>query len=98
MGIPGSTSIPKVAMVARPTSFAALDGTTHHEDDVDVVARVISMGNCHRAFALTAAMCLAVAARVEGTRGSGVHGVRARRRPPRPSLRRPAHRRLRQHA
>ena len=67
MGIPGSTSVPKVAMVARPTSFAALDGTTHHEDDVDVVARVISMGNCHRAFALTAAMCLAVAARVEGS-------------------------------
>jgi 2-methylaconitate cis-trans-isomerase PrpF len=28
---------------------------------------VISMGNCHRAFALTAAMCLAVAARVEGS-------------------------------
>jgi 2-methylaconitate cis-trans-isomerase PrpF len=31
------------------------------------VARVISMGSCHRAFALTAAMCLAVAARIEGT-------------------------------
>src|SRR5439155_1163438 len=30
-------------------------------------ARVISMGNCHRAFALTAAMCLAVAARIVGT-------------------------------
>jgi 2-methylaconitate cis-trans-isomerase PrpF len=25
------------------------------------------MGNCHRAFALTSAMCLAVAARIEGT-------------------------------
>jgi 2-methylaconitate cis-trans-isomerase PrpF len=67
MGIPGSASVPKVAMVARPTSFAALDGTTHDAGDVDVIARVISMGNCHRAFALTAAMCLAVAARVEGS-------------------------------
>ncbi|MBI1846910.1 MAG: hypothetical protein HYR86_08065, partial [Candidatus Rokubacteria bacterium] len=28
---------------------------------------VMSMGNCHRAFALTAAMCLAVAARIGGT-------------------------------
>jgi len=28
---------------------------------------VISMGNCHRAFALTAAMCLAVAAQIDGT-------------------------------
>jgi 2-methylaconitate cis-trans-isomerase PrpF len=27
----------------------------------------MSMGNCHRAFALTAAMCLAVAARIRGT-------------------------------
>ena len=42
-----------------------------------MVARVISMGNCHRAFPLTAAMCLAVAARIEGTRGA----ASARRRP-----------------
>ena len=34
---------------------------------MDLIARVISMGNCHRAFALTAAMCLAVAARLPGT-------------------------------
>ena len=27
----------------------------------------MSMGKCHRAFALTGAMCLAVAARIEGT-------------------------------
>jgi len=67
MGIPGSASVPKVAVVARPTPFAALDGTAYDAVDADVVARVISMGNCHRAFALTAAMCLAVAARVEGS-------------------------------
>ena len=35
------------------------------------------MGNCHRAFPLTAAMCLAVAARIEG---SLVHEV-VRKRP-----------------
>jgi 2-methylaconitate cis-trans-isomerase PrpF len=67
MGIPGSASVPKVAMVAPATPFTALDGVRHGSDTVDVVARVISMGNCHRAFALTVAMCLAVAARVEGT-------------------------------
>ena len=67
MGIPGSAAVPKVAVVAPPTAFAALDGSTHDAHDVDVVARVISMGTCHRAFALTAAMCLAVAARIEGT-------------------------------
>src|SRR5205823_3687345 len=36
-------------------------------DAADVVGRAISMGNCHRAFPLTVAMCLAVAARIDGT-------------------------------
>ena len=67
MGIVGSAAAPKIALVAAPTSFTALDGTAYDPDAVDVVSRVISMGNCHRAFALTVAMCLAVAARVEGT-------------------------------
>ena len=39
----------------------------HPAASVDVLARIISMGNCHRAFALTAAMCLGVASRIEGT-------------------------------
>ena len=67
MGIPGGQAVPKIAMVAAPVDFTALDGTTVGADQTDVVARVISMGNCHRAFALTAAMCLAVAARIQGT-------------------------------
>jgi 2-methylaconitate cis-trans-isomerase PrpF len=67
MGIPGSAATPKVAVVAPPMAFAALDGTAYDADRADVVARCISMGNAHRAFALTAAMCLAVAARIDGT-------------------------------
>src|SRR5262245_721655 len=67
MGIAGSTATPKIAIVAPPTAFTALDGSAYSPDRVDVVARVISMGNCHRAFALTSAMCLAVAARIDGT-------------------------------
>jgi len=67
MGIPGSAALPKIAMVAAPASFTALDGASYEGERVDVVARVISMGACHRAFALTAAMCLAVAARLDGT-------------------------------
>jgi len=67
MGIPGSAAVPKVALVAPPAPFVAGDGRRFDAGDVDVLARVISMENCHRAFALTAAMCLAVAARIEGT-------------------------------
>ncbi len=67
MGITGSAAAPKIALVAAPTPFTALDGVAYEPDGVDVIGRVMSMGNCHRAFALTAAMCLGVAARVEGT-------------------------------
>ena len=67
MGMPGSTAVPKIAIVGPATDFAALDGAVYGAGSVDLVARVISMGNCHRAFALTAAMCLAVAARIEGS-------------------------------
>jgi 2-methylaconitate cis-trans-isomerase PrpF len=67
MGIPGSAANPKVAVVAPPAAFVGLDGGRYGADQVDLLARVISMGNCHRAFALTSAMCLAVAARIDGT-------------------------------
>jgi 2-methylaconitate cis-trans-isomerase PrpF len=67
MGVPPSPAVPKIAFVARPEPFAALDGKAYAPEDYDIQARVISMGRCHRAFALTAAMCLAVAAQIEGT-------------------------------
>jgi hypothetical protein len=67
MGIPGSAAVPKVGVVARPLSFTALDGVAYAADASDLLARVISMGNCHRAVPLTAAMCLAVSARIPGS-------------------------------
>ncbi len=67
MGIPGSAATPKVAVVTTPAEYTALDGTHVTRDSADVVGRAISMANCHRAFPLTSSMCLAVAARIEGT-------------------------------
>jgi 2-methylaconitate cis-trans-isomerase PrpF len=67
MKVPGSPAIPKVAFGAPAASYRTLDGREIAARDVDLVARVMSMGKCHRAFALTAAMCLAVAARLDGT-------------------------------
>ena len=67
MGITGSAAAPKVAVVASPTTFTALDGAAYDPDAVDVVGRAMSMGNCHRAFPLTVAMCLGVAVRIPGT-------------------------------
>jgi 2-methylaconitate cis-trans-isomerase PrpF len=77
MGMAESAAVPKIAFVAPPTEVTTLDGLRHPAESCDVVARAISMGNCHRAFPLTAAMCLAVAARLEG---SLVHEA-ARRHP-----------------
>ncbi|MFQ5829620.1 MAG: 2-methylaconitate cis-trans isomerase PrpF family protein [Candidatus Methylomirabilia bacterium] len=79
MGLAPSPALPKVAMVAVPAPFRALDGRPVKAEQVDVAARVMSMGTCHRAFALTAAMCLAVAARIEGTVVHQALGTPARR-------------------
>ncbi len=67
MGLGPTPALPKVAVVAPPAPFRALDGRLVEASAADLSARVISMGKCHRAFALTGAMCLAVAARIEGT-------------------------------
>ena len=62
-----SQAVPKIAVVARPREYADLSGSLVSGQSADLVARVVSMGQVHRAFALTGAMCLAVAAHVPGT-------------------------------
>jgi len=62
--IPG---IPKVAMVAPARAARTLAGERLAAEDADVTVRMISIGQPHRAVPLTGAMCLAVAARIEGT-------------------------------
>jgi len=60
-------SNPKIAMIAAPAEFAALDGRVYTGDEYHVAVRIVSMGNVHRAVTLTGAMCLAVAVRIPGT-------------------------------
>jgi 2-methylaconitate cis-trans-isomerase PrpF len=67
MGMAESAAVPKIAFVAPPADYTALDGVRYASADFDVLGRAISMGNCHRAFPLTVAMCLAVAARIPGS-------------------------------
>ena len=65
---PGSAAVPKIALVRRrPRSSPRSTASRYGAGAVDVLGRAISMGNCHRAFPLTVAMCLAVAARIPGT-------------------------------
>lgn len=58
---------PKIALIGPPADFTALDNRQYSAVDVDVSARVLSMGNVHRAIPLTAAMCTAAAAGIVGT-------------------------------
>lgn len=47
-------------------------------DDINLVARIISMGVLHRSYALTAGICTAGAAKIEGTIVYQVMGTRGR--------------------
>ncbi len=55
MGIPGSASVPLVAMVSAGG------------EEADIQVRMISMGQPHRATPITGAICLAIAARISGS-------------------------------
>ncbi len=59
--IPG---VPKVAMIAAPAASPTLSGKALAAGDVDILVRMISIGQPHRAVPLTGALCLAAACRI----------------------------------
>ncbi|HLR12449.1 MAG TPA: PrpF domain-containing protein [Burkholderiaceae bacterium] len=61
------TIVPFIAVVRDPTDNPTLSGETVSVEDIDLIARVISNGQPHRALPLTASLCTAVAARIQGT-------------------------------
>ncbi|MGO2025931.1 MAG: PrpF domain-containing protein, partial [Brevibacterium aurantiacum] len=67
--------VPKVAVVTSQKPTTLLDGTSLGASDSDIVVRMISMGQTHKAVPGTGAMCLAAAAQIPGTI---VHGIIAR--------------------
>lgn len=62
-----SPSNPKIGVVAPPQDGRDLSGTPVPASAGDLTARMISMGNTHRALPLTGALCLGVAAHMDGT-------------------------------
>ena len=60
-------SAPRIGFVAPAQDARTLTGDVVKAIDGDVTARMISMGDPHRALPLTSGMCLSVAARIEGT-------------------------------
>ena len=60
-------SIPKVCILSTSSKHALLSGEMLAEDQVDIVARCISVGQPHKALPITAGLALGAAAEVEGT-------------------------------
>ena len=62
-----SPSNPKVALVSPAQPAATLTGNMIKADAMDLTVRMVSMGRPHRSVPLTGAMCLAIAAGIDGT-------------------------------
>ena len=74
IGIAGSdaeartiNAVPIVGFVAPPMDAPTLSGEPLRASEVDLTVRFISNGQPHRALPLTASLCTAVAARIEGS-------------------------------
>ena len=61
------TIVPFVALVRPPENSPTLSGDVVNGSDIDLIARVISNGQPHRALPLTISLCTAVAARMTGS-------------------------------
>ena len=58
---------PKLCFVARPQPYQAAGGKFVEPADIDVIARILSMGKLHHAITGTGAVAVAVAAALDGT-------------------------------
>jgi 2-methylaconitate cis-trans-isomerase PrpF len=61
------TVVPFVGFVSPPSTAHTLSGESIPADGVDLTARMVSNGQPHRALPLTASLCIAVAASIDGT-------------------------------
>ena len=62
-----SPAVPKVGFVTTPASYKEIGGKEVKAQDMDILARVISVFKCHKACPLTSACAISVAAFVPGT-------------------------------
>ncbi len=60
-------TVPFVGFVSGPQDATTLAGETIRRDSVHLTGRIISNGQPHRALPLTVSLCMAVAARIEGS-------------------------------
>ncbi len=61
-----SPGVPKIAFVSPPAPYRTPSGKVE-ASEVDIVARMTALQKLHKAYAVTGAVCLGAAAKVEGT-------------------------------
>ena len=59
--------VPFIGFVSAPQDAQSLSGSPIKGDSVDLTGRMLSNGQPHRALPLTVSLCMAVAARIEGS-------------------------------
>jgi 2-methylaconitate cis-trans-isomerase PrpF len=62
-----SPSVPKVAFISPTTDYMMTSGMRMPASDIDLVARIMSMGRLHSTYAVTGAICTAGATKIAGT-------------------------------
>jgi 2-methylaconitate cis-trans-isomerase PrpF len=62
-----SQDVPKMAFVSEPQDYKAVTGKNISKGEIDIVARIMSMGTLHKAYAATGAICTTGAAKIGGT-------------------------------
>lgn len=61
-----SPGVPKIAVVSPPASYQTPKGRVA-ASEVDIVARMTALQKLHKAYAVTGAVCLGAAAKIDGT-------------------------------
>lgn len=62
-----SPAYPKIAFVTISKDYVNTEGIIIKSEDVDLVARMVSLQKMHRAFAVTGAICTGAASKIKGT-------------------------------
>ena len=60
-------AVPKIAVVSPPRTYKATNKVVVAGSEIDLTARIMSMGALHRSYAVTGAICTVGAAKIEGS-------------------------------
>ncbi len=68
---------PKIAFIAPPAAYISAAGKAVRADEIDLLARILSMGKLHHAFTGTGSVALAAACVIPGTLAAKIAGQRS---------------------